>query len=380
MRAELLLLLLGASLAAPAAAQDLGERVTFGRRPGLRFSALADPARRGRPLYDSGPSDALAASGRGRTLYFHGVSPDPGVSFHVYRELQGGWAGWQAEVERQPDGRFWGRAKLPSAGGRVRLRAYDLGVTADHEVEIYGVEVGSESPEVPEVSTVVARAPARPPVPDAPRPFFHPRAAWSARPPSEPYTPTPLVWRLTLHHTDGRYTRTLEESLAEARFIQDFHMRGRGWIDIAYHYLVDEDGRVIEGRPEAAQGAHTLDNNEGNVGVCLLGKYHESGHHRPTPAQLDAVAALARSIVLRHGVDPLVEFKGHRDHKPTDCPGDHAYARLPELRRRADGLPPAPPPARGPRVRLPVTPVLDESFSWDGQRQAYSSAAPSASR
>lgn len=374
MLAELLALL----LVAPAAAQDMGERVTFSNRPAVRFSAQADPNARGRALYDSGPSDPVLR--RGDVLLFHGVSPDPGVTFHAGRELQGGWAGWEAEVHRFPNGRFWARATLPRGAGRVRIWAFDKGVAADHEVEILGIELTEGGEERPEPSTDPLRSPARPPQPDAPRPPVFDRAAWRAKAPTEAYTPIPLVWRLTLHHTDGKYTGTLQESLTETRFIQDFHQNGRKWIDIAYHFLIDEAGNIIEGRPEGVQGAHTLDNNEGNLGVCLLGKYHEAGHHRPIPAQLDAVARLARYVVLRHGVDPRVEFKGHRDHKPTDCPGDHAYARLAELRLRADGAPVPAAPVGGPRLRLPEMPALTEGFSWDGQRQASSNAAASASR
>ncbi len=365
MRADLLAAAaLVLSLTPFAAAQDMGERVTFNRRPAMRFTAAPDPASAGRALYDSGASDPVASRGRDGVILFHGVSPDPGVRFQVGRELQNGWAAWDAEVYRFPNGRFWGRAKVPLAGGRVRLWAFDRGVTSSHEVEILGMELAEDGGETPVVPST-GRQPARPPRPDAPRPAVLGRARWNAKPATEPYTIIPLVWRITLHHTDGNYTSTLQQSLDEVRFIQNFHQNGRKWIDIAYHYLIDEAGNIIEGRPEDAQGAHTGDNNEGNIGICLLGKYHEPGHHRPTPAQLDAVAALARSVTLRHGVDPLVEFKGHRDHKSTDCPGNHAYARMPELRRRADGAAPAPAPAVPPRVRLPAMPALTRGFSWD---------------
>lgn len=357
-----LLLLLGAA-AAPA--QDMGRKLTFARRSSLSFLALSDPyALAGRTLFDSGPSDAAPAAG---TLFFQGVSPDPGVRFQAGRLLGGRWAGREAEVHRRPDGRFWARAKLPPGAGAVSIRASDGGVTSDHQVEIYSVELIEEAGEQPDPGPTVIMPPARPPQPDAPRPSVHGRAEWDARPATQAYTPHPGVWRITLHHSDGRNTRTLSESLAEARFIQEYHQNVRQWIDIAYHFLVDEAGNVLEGRPEPYQGAHTLGNNEGNIGICLLGKYHEASHPRPTPAQLEAVARLARYLTLRYGIDPAPAFKGHRDYKSTDCPGDHAYARLPALRRAADALPPEAPAGLRPRVspRLPLparAPLL-----WDGR-------------
>lgn len=378
MRVERAAALAAVLLAAPCVAQDLGQPVTFHRKPTVRFAARADDLGRGRKLYDSGPSDPVAVTRKGQVLLFHGISPDPGVAFHVGRELQNGWADWQAEIRRFPNGRFWGRARLLSGQGRVRLRAYDRGVSFDHDVEVLGAEIADESFEDPVVPAPVP-VPSRPTHPEAPRPPFFPRARWSARPPTVAYSPVGQIWRLTLHHTDGAYTRTLQESLDETRFIQDFHQNGRKWIDIAYHYLIDEQGRIIEGRPEDALGAHALNNNEGNIGVCLLGKYHAPGDHRPTPAQLDAVAALARYVVLRHGVDPLVEFKGHRDFRSTDCPGDHGYARMPELRRFADGIAPATAPVPPTPVKPSVMPALTTGYSWDGQRQIDSSAAPNAS-
>lgn len=369
-------LALAAALAAPAAAQDLGRPLSFPRPPAPSPLA-AEAGDAARVLYDSGPSEQLAAPGD--VVLFHGVSPGPGVRFQVRREGGGLSTPVALELRRRPNGRFWGRARLPGAG-RVRIRALDDGRGAAGAVELLGAELADEGPEIPELSTSVARAPARPPVPDAPRPPVTPRAGWNARAPTEPYTPFQSIWRITLHHTDGRRTTSLQESLEEARFIQEFHQQGRRWIDIGYHFLVDELGHVIEGRPERVQGAHTLGENAGNVGIALLGKYHAAEDRAPSAAQLEAVARLARYLTLRHGIDPIAEFKGHRDHRGTHCPGDRAYAELSALRRRADGREAPAAATAAPRVASSLPGWAGLAPSWDGQRQAYSSAPPSASR
>lgn len=363
MRAELLALLLLS--AGAASAQDMGRKVTFNSKHSLRFAAFTGASGLRPVLFESGPSDP---AGPGDVIVFHGVSPDPGVTFQVGRHLPNGWMAWDAhEVRRFPGGRFWARARLPAGNGPLLLRAVDDGVSADHDVEILGVELLEESGERDDAVPTVIVPPARPPQPDAPRPAVHGREQWGAKPPREAYTPHAGVWRVTLHHSDGRNTRTLSDSLAEARFIQDFHQNARKWIDIAYHFLIDEAGNVVEGRPEGVQGAHTLDNNAGNIGICLLGKYHAADGPRPTPAQLDAVAAVARYVTLRYGVDPGAAFKGHRDYKSTDCPGDHAYGKLAELRRRADGLPAASvrPPRRGAPIRPALPPSATPPLAWD---------------
>ncbi len=351
MRAELLLAALLA--AAPAWAGDEGGGVTFAARSSQSFPApsYGAPAR---VLYDSGDSDPIASAWN--TVLIQGYLPDPSVRFQAARASSSPrWT--DMEVHRFPNGRFWARARLAEGSGAARLRALDAGISRDATVDIYSVEAFVQSPEAPPVPLPAPRGPVESGVA---RPFVHPRSEWKALPATEPYTPDPLPWRITLHHSDGRFTKSLAESLDEVRFIQDFHIHGRGWIDIAYHFAVDPLGNIIEARPEGTLGAHTLGNNEGNVGIVLLGTYHPPVNDHPTPAQLAAVAALGRYLVARYGIFPTA-LKGHRDYKITECPGDLAYVDLPQL-RRALALPPAqaPAPSAPPSLRVPA--------SFDGAR------------
>ena len=366
MRAELALALL---LAVPAArAGDLGSEVTFANKRGATFSVYAGlgPG----PVFDSGLSDAPA--GDWDTVIIQGVMPDPSVRFLATRP--GGTPGWvELKTKRFANGRFWAKGRFKKGAGGVRLRALDNGVRIDHEVTVYGVEVFEDAPDHSSTLPPPARGPMDP---GATPPLVHGRAQWGAQPPTHPLSPDPLPWRLTLHHTDGRYTASLAESLEETRFIQDFHQNGRQWSDIAYHYVVDPLGNILEARPLETLGAHTLNNNEGNVGIVLLGTYHAPKNNRLTPAQFAAVAELGRFLVKRFGIDPAA-LKGHRDYKKTDCPGDLAYPKLPDLRLAFGAQPPAPPAARKkPVVSLPAVAAAPD---WD-QRARNSAASPSATR
>jgi len=354
-RADILLALL---LAAPALrAGDLGSEVTFSRRTGANFTVYAGSVTR--DVYDSGPSDAPA--GDWDTLLIHGEMPDPSLRFKAARS--GGNPAWvDLEIHRFSNGRFWARGRFQRGAGAVRLRAADDGVRADHEVVVYGAEVFAEGPDASQAPAPPSRGPMDP---GAPPPPVHARAEWRALPPTHPLSPDPLPWRVTLHHTDGRYTASLAESLDETRFIQDFHQNGRKWSDIAYHYVVDRAGNIIEGRPLETLGAHTMSNNEGNVGIVMLGKYHPPRNDATTPAQLAAVAEIGRFLVKRFGLDPA-SLKGHRDYKQTDCPGDRAYPELAAL-RTAFGL-------KGARA-----PSIAASLDWD-QRARNSAASPNATR
>jgi hypothetical protein len=358
-RAEALALALTAVLASGAAAGDLGRTAVFTAGASLRFTAAAaGPASAPRVVYDSGLSAPIPDAWD--TVLIQGELPDDAVVFQAAR-AGGGWV--TLETHRAPDGRFWAKGRLALASGAVRLRALDAS-GRPLSVDVYGVQVFVSGSGEAAVTPGPAVPPHGPQDPNAPRPLVHPRAEWAAVPPTQPYAPDPLRWRVTLHHSDGRYTRTLAESLAEARFIQDFHIHGRGWIDIGYHFLVDPEGNILEGRPEGVLGAHTLGNNEGNIGIVLLGNYQPPHADRPTAAQLAAVAALGRYLVARYGIDPSM-LKGHRDYKSTDCPGDLAYAKLDALRKAFAGVPP--PPSLASRPATPRAPLLTRVPSWDGR-------------
>lgn len=138
--------------------------------------------------------------------------------------------------------------------------------------------------------------------------------------------------RIAIHHTET----PADNPAARVRAIQAFHMDTRGWCDIGYHFLVATDGTVYEGRPYALVGAHTGNNNSGNVGVSFIGCFHSKGCDpkpptTPPPAMLESAAHLLGSIRKLEGIVlDSTHVKGHRDHSgaSTDCPGDHLHAKI----------------------------------------------------
>lgn len=326
--------------AAWAAAGELGADVDFGNA-GRAISVAVAPAAAGDIVYDSGESGRISEPWD--TLLFQGVSPDFGVAFQASRrDALGRWSPWTpATIKRYSGGRFWAKVPMPpSAPGRVRIRAIAGAALAAHAIEVFTVEVFTQDAPVPfSQAPILSTGPAFP--------GLHGRAEWGARPPKQDYEPD-APYRLTLHHTSGLQTGTLADSLKEVSFIQDFHQNGRGWNDIAYHFLIDAAGRVFEGRPLGALGAHTLHNNIGNVGIVMLGTYHPPKNDQPTAAELDAFVSIGRFLKAVYGVDPAT-LRGHRDYKQTDCPGDVLYPLLGKLKTEIGK------PSSGPI--LGVTPV-----------------------
>ena len=87
-----------------------------------------------------------------------------------------------------------------------------------------------------------------------------------------------------MHHTAGRNDYTRAQAPAIVRGIQLFHVKGNGWNDIGYNFLVDRFGTIYEGRFGGVDrnviGAHALGFNTESVGIALLGTYGNT-HRRP---------------------------------------------------------------------------------------------------
>ncbi len=142
---------------------------------------------------------------------------------------------------------------------------------------------------------------------------------------------------ITVHHQGDA---TLQKYNGNARLtlqsIQEVHMGDRHFGDIAYHFLIDPQGRVWEGRPLDWQGAHAGNNdaNRGNIGVCLLGDMNET---RPTAAQKASLQRLLYKLMAQYKV-PASRVYTHREIKEkfglgtTDCPGRYLQPYVDDLR------------------------------------------------
>lgn len=144
------------------------------------------------------------------------------------------------------------------------------------------------------------------------------RADWGAREPR--YAPTPIVdtANVVIHyegsHSDG--------SVEAVRNIQNYHMDKNGWNDIAYTWLINQNGDVFEGRGWGVRSAAngSVASNADRYAVCFMIGVDEE----PSEAAL----ASARVLVgLAREAKPLSskDVTGHRDHIATSCPGQPLY-------------------------------------------------------
>ncbi|HMB90836.1 MAG TPA: N-acetylmuramoyl-L-alanine amidase [Rhodothermales bacterium] len=188
-------------------------------------------------------------------------------------------------------------------------------------------------------------------------PVMNARSEWGA----EPFkgTPSPLANpsynAITFHHAAGYRADTEAEGLQQLKAIQELHQDVRGWSDIGYQFVMDQSGRLYQGRPFLTQvaledlprlalGAHVGGHNTGNIGVCVLGCYHPPEPGFPcndvmTPAAIDSLVTMFAFLSEAYEVAPE-SIRGHRDWSgaSTACPGNNNHEMIPEIISKVENL------------------------------------------
>ena len=145
-------------------------------------------------------------------------------------------------------------------------------------------------------------------------------------------------WRgIIIHHSAVEYGCAVHE---------DKYHKSIGWQELGYHFVINNgvykkgygqpNGLVEVGDRWRGQrtGAHCRPDSGSNyynkhtIGICLIGNFNKT---RPTERQWRSLVKLVSFLQRRYNI-PTNQIKGHRDIKPTDCPGRNFS--FSELRRR----------------------------------------------
>ena len=193
-------------------------------------------------------------------------------------------------------------------------------------------------------------------------PAIRSRADWGADESLRKGTPSyaSSVRAVTIHHTASTNDYSAADVPRLLRGFYAYHVKGNGWSDLGYNFLVDRFGRIWEGRAggvtRAVIGSHAGGFNTGTIGISMIGTYDAVA---PSPEMREAVAQLIAWRLGLAGVDPqgtvrltsggstrfpagtavtLPTVFGHKQVSTTACPGALGYAALPGLRERAAAL------------------------------------------
>jgi N-acetylmuramoyl-L-alanine amidase len=149
-------------------------------------------------------------------------------------------------------------------------------------------------------------------------------AQWGGTPANATLARPHTISRITLHHQGVAFPRERDPQ-QYLRDLQSWSRATKAWIDVPYHYIIDLDGRVYEGRDiRFASDTNTSYDPLGHALIEVVGNFEEV---EPSAAQLEAVANLMALLAVRYSV-PVENIRGHRDYADTECPGKNLYRYL----------------------------------------------------
>jgi peptidoglycan hydrolase-like protein with peptidoglycan-binding domain len=205
------------------------------------------------------------------------------------------------------------------------------------------------------------------------KPVILTRAAWGADESLRRAAPSYAKIQVGfVHHTDSGNNYTRAQVPAMIRGIYAYHVKSKGWNDIAYNFLVDRFGRAWEGRyggmDKAVVGAHTQNFNSVGMAISAIGNFETAAAPAVMTDTYKKVFAWKFSLakipatgkIVLHGVN-LNRISGHRDAGQTACPGRNLYAKLGVIRAGTAAImgappvvvPPKPPVATPPSAAAP---------------------------
>jgi N-acetylmuramoyl-L-alanine amidase len=114
--------------------------------------------------------------------------------------------------------------------------------------------------------------------------------------------------------------------------VRDWHVKGNGWSDVGYHWLVKLDGTVQEGRPIERIGSHVRGQNKSSIGIAYVGGMDKDMNEwidTRTPEQKDAIFNLLMDLKFQF---PDAVVYGHNDFTDKKvCPCFNAKEEYKEI-------------------------------------------------
>ncbi|WP_433329493.1 peptidoglycan recognition protein family protein [Spirillospora sp. CA-294931] len=161
-----------------------------------------------------------------------------------------------------------------------------------------------------------------------------------------------------MHYSEGPTDQSVKS-------IQNFHMDSRGWSDIGYNFLVDNKGRIYEGRGWLVIGAHATGHNTSGIGVCFIGRDGDA-----TDAAKKAIRWLYDEGRSKAGHPLSKNGHGQLSGNSTNCPGKQLLSWVKAGMPAPGGGDPTPPgPPKWPGRYITQPPIMrgDDVRTWQAQ-------------
>ncbi|MBT5346333.1 SpoIID/LytB domain-containing protein [bacterium] len=146
---------------------------------------------------------------------------------------------------------------------------------------------------------------------------------------------------IIIHHTAS--TKLLNKPKQALNNIYTYHTKVRGWGDIGYHYLMDQNGNVYEGKfgGDVVVGGHSKTLNKHAIGIAVMGNFEEN---KPKLSLINSLSDLIALKAHKFNLDPNGKFtvkgktydviQGHKDNDHTLCPGKYLYEKIPNIKQK----------------------------------------------
>lgn len=132
--------------------------------------------------------------------------------------------------------------------------------------------------------------------------------------------------KITLHHSGSSEPLRAEDDPVEIlNALFEWGAEDRNWWDLPYHYLIDLDGNIYEGRdPKYAGETNTRYDPRGHLLISVIGNYNQQ---EPTDAQIDAISKMMAYAIQKYDLN-IDDIYSHGDCADTACPGKHLQNEL----------------------------------------------------
>lgn len=135
------------------------------------------------------------------------------------------------------------------------------------------------------------------------------------------------IKEIIVHHTGGTEENPLFDTSNQSfEVVNEYHRNSpRTWLGyysafgyaIGYHYYIDKQGKVTQGRSDTEIGAHTVGHNDCSIGICLAGNFDVT---LPTQEQIEALKGLLNTLRAKYNIE-LENIVPHRHFANKSCYG-----------------------------------------------------------
>lgn len=102
--------------------------------------------------------------------------------------------------------------------------------------------------------------------------------------------------------------------------IRKWHIDGRGWSDIGYHFYIDINAKIWKGRDIQKIGAHCSGNNRSSIGICYCGGVEADGKtpkDTRTESQKESLLSVLKTL---KAMFPDASIYSHNEFANKACP------------------------------------------------------------